>query len=365
MRRALVLLIGLLAGFFLFSPSAEAAEDFNPWRMAFPVGEEYRMTDSFGDCRAGCSRSHEGVDIMADRRTPVYAVADGVVRWISSPSDTSSVYVGIDHGNGWFTRYIHLDNDTLGTDDGAFYGIADGIVEDAPVTAGQLIGWVGDSGNAEGTSPHLHFELRDNAEGWGHGDAIDPYHYLLEAELRISYDGRFYDDEHSIQHDNIDLFYELDITRGCNPPYNDKFCPDDDVSRGAMAAFIRRLLDLSPSDTDWFSDDDGDLFEADINAVMDAGIGFGCSETEYCSSEPLLREEFAEMFTRTFGYTNPGGENWFVDDDGSQFEASINALRVAGVTLGCNPPDNDHFCPFLPVDRASMAAFFVRALPDL
>lgn len=359
-----MILFGLIVGFFLFTPPAEAA-DFDPWRMTFPVQGEYDHFNNFGDCRgSGCSRSHEGNDIMAEKRTPVVAVADGVVKWISLPGNTSSVYLGIDHGNGWFTRYIHLDNDNLGTDDGAFYGIAEGIVEGSEVVAGQLIGWVGDSGNAEWTGSHLHFELRVDAYG-SHGTAIDPWDYLKDAELRVSYSGRFYDDEGSVHENDIDRFYEEDITRGCNPPYNDKYCPKESVSRGAMAAFIRRMLDLPESSTDWFPDDDGDLFEGDINALMDAGIGFGCTENAYCSSDPLLREEFAELFTRVFNYTNPGGEDWFIDDDDSRFEASINALRAAGVTKGCNPPGNDRFCPYLPVDRAAMASFFVRALPDL
>lgn len=365
LRRALVLTLGLVAGFFFFSSPAQAAE-FDPWRMTFPVEGEYTHYDNFGACRgSSCSRSHEGNDIMAEKRTPVVAVADGVVTWISSPSNTSSVYLGINHGGGWFTRYIHLDNDTLGTDDGVFYGIAEGIVEGSEVVAGQLIGWVGDSGNAEGTGPHLHFELRTGAENWGHGTAINPWAYLKEAELRTSYNGRFYDDEGSVHEADIDRFYEEDITRGCNPPYNDKYCPKDSVSRGAMAAFIRRLLDLPATGADYFADDNGNTFEGDINALMEAGIGFGCTESTYCPDDPLLREEFAELFTRVFSYTNPGGEDWFTDDDGSRFESSINALRAAGVTKGCNPPDNTRFCPYLPVDRAAMASFFVRALPDL
>lgn len=363
MRRALVLVAGLAAAFFFFTPPADAA-GFDPWRMTFPVQGDYNHSDNFGDCRAGCSRSHEGNDIMAEKGTPVVAAADGVVRWISG-SQSDCCYLGIDHGDGWFTRYIHLNNDSPGTDDGEGWGIAKGIADGVTVAAGQLIGWVGDSGNAEGTSPHLHFELRRDAYGWSHGTAIDPWYYLKDAEARASYSGRFYDDEGSVHEADIDRFWEEDITRGCNPPYNDKYCPKESVSRGAMAAFIRRMLDLPPSAKDWFSDDDGNTFEGDINALMDAGIGFGCTKSAYCPDDPLLREEFAELFTRVFDYTNPGGEDWFVDDDDSQFQASINSLRFADVTKGCNPPENTRFCPYLPVDRAAMASFFVRALPDL
>jgi hypothetical protein len=52
----------------------------------------------------------------------------------------------------------------------------------------------------------------------------------------------------------------------------------------------------------------------------------------------------------------------FWDDDGSVFEADIEALAAAGVTRGCNPPHNTRFCPEQPVTRGQMAAFLARAL---
>ncbi len=74
---------------------------------------------------------------------------------------------------GW---YIHLNNDTPGTDDGLGWGFADGISSGVHVTAGQLIGWVGDSGNAEWTASHLHFELHHPDHG-----SVNPYPHLREA----------------------------------------------------------------------------------------------------------------------------------------------------------------------------------------
>ena len=59
-----------------------------------------------------------------------------------------------------------------------------------------------------------------------------------------------------------------------------------------------------------------------------------------------------------------GGGDLFIDDDGSTHEKSIDRLAKAGVTTGCNPPDNDRFCPADPVTRGQMASFLFRALSD-
>jgi hypothetical protein len=103
-------------------------------------------------------------------------------------------------------------------------------------------------------------------------------------------------------HDIIWLAEE-GITRGCNPPANDLFCPDGVVTRGQMAAFLVRALEL----------------------------------------------------------TDDGGGNKFVDDDGSVFEDDIAKLAAAGITRGCNPPVNDRFCPDNVVTRGQMAAFLHRS----
>ena len=147
------------------------------YQLTFPVGGEdiYFADDDllgFGACRDGCARRHEGVDILAPKMAPVYAAADATVGWLGS--NCCSVF--LQHDDGWQTWYIHLNNDTEGTDDGLGWGIAEGVVAGARVTAGQLIGWVGDSGNAEDSTPHLHFELHAPD-----GTRVDPYPALLLA----------------------------------------------------------------------------------------------------------------------------------------------------------------------------------------
>jgi hypothetical protein len=324
------------------------------------VGENH-YTDTFGAPRSG-GRTHEGVDIMAEKMIPVVAVAAGTVGWMHDEQGGDCCAMALNHDDGWSSWYIHLNNDTPGTDDGLGWGFAPGIEEGVHVEAGQLIGYVGDSGNAEDAGSHLHFELHDPD-----GVVLNPTPHVdaaivITAPLDSASHGAFRDDDSSVHEADIDKIAELGITKGCNPPLNDMYCPGREITRGEMAAFLRRNLALPDSETDYFTDDTGNIFEGDINALAEAGIAFGCTETEYCPNEPLLRDELAELFVRAYGFENPDASDFFVDDDGNRFEASINAMAFNSITFGCNPPDNTEYCPTRPLSRAEMASFFVRAL---
>ena len=63
---------------------------------------------------------------------------------------------------------------------------------------------------------------------------------------------------------------------------------------------------------------------------------------------PVTRGQMAAFLIRALGYTDDGGGNQFTDDNGHVFEAAIDRLATAGVTLGCNPPANTKFCPDRP-----------------
>ncbi|MPZ53521.1 MAG: hypothetical protein GEU79_12445, partial [Acidimicrobiia bacterium] len=155
------------------------------------------------------------------------------------------------------------------------------------------------------------------------------------------------------------------ITIGCNPPENSLFCPEDSVTRGQMAAFLTRALDLPVAIDDHFDDDDNSVFEDDINRLAESGITFGCNppvNDGFCPDNTVLRQEMASFLVR--GYDLDGADpasDRFSDDDGSVHEADIEALAAAAVTLGCNPPDNTLFCPLEDVLRQQMAAFLHRA----
>ncbi len=349
MRRALILVVAIVATSVPTNPAQAAG--FDPNEILYPVVGNSYFSDTFDAPRVG--HLHEATDIMTYgvKGLPVVAVADGVIDWMSS----TCCGLSVDHGGGWETWYIHLNNDTPGTDDGKAWGIADGLGRGSQVTAGQVIGWVGDSGNAESTAPHLHFEIKKD------GVKLNPYPYLLRAQE--SYVGQFRDDEDSIHQANIDKIYKEGITVGCNPPTRDRYCPSRTITRGEMAAFISRALGLTvAAGAGVYADTPGHLFEVDINRITTAGIGFGCSSNNYCPDRPILREEMAEMLVRAFGYDNPTGGDFFVDDGASPFQDSINKLANHRVTLGCNPPENDEFCPTRTLSRAEMASFFVRAL---
>ncbi|MEA2022750.1 MAG: Ig-like domain-containing protein [Actinomycetota bacterium] len=156
------------------------------------------------------------------------------------------------------------------------------------------------------------------------------------------------------------------ITKGCNPPINDHYCPDANVTRGQMAAFLVRAMGYTDDGGgDLFADDNGSIFEADIDRLGTAGVTKGCNppaNTHYCPDANVTRGQMAAFLVRALGYTDDGGGNLFTDDNGSIFEADIDRLGTAGVTKGCNPPTNDRFCPDAYVTRAQMAAFLHRAL---
>jgi peptidoglycan hydrolase-like protein with peptidoglycan-binding domain len=138
--------------------------------LFFPVGGDATTGSRthYWDSRA--DGLHHAQDIMAPKMTPLYAVAAGTVQYVNwsrdpvNPNPDRCCSLVLAHDDGWKSWYLHMNNDTPGTDDGLGWGIAPGIAPGVQVLAGQLIGWVGDSGNAENTSPHLHFELHDQAD---------------------------------------------------------------------------------------------------------------------------------------------------------------------------------------------------------
>jgi Tol biopolymer transport system component len=155
------------------------------------------------------------------------------------------------------------------------------------------------------------------------------------------------------------------ITKGCNPPDNTLFCPGEYVTRGQMAAFLVRARGYTAgAGANLFGDDNGSVFEMDIDRLGTAGVTRGCNPPVndlFCPGEYVTREQMAAFLVRAYSLGDKGMTDLFVDDNGSVFEADIDKLGANGVSLGCNPPTNDQFCPGEYVTREQMAAFIRRA----
>lgn len=165
--------------------------------------------------------------------------------------------------------------------------------------------------------------------------------------------------------DDITWLATEGITQGCNPPTNDLFCPDQAVTREQMATFLVRALSLAASAEEPFTDTAGSVHQVNIRALASAGITRGCNppvNDRFCPGTPVSRGAMAAFLVRALDLEDDGGGNWFLDDDASVFELDIDRLATSGVTRGCNPPINDRFCPNKGVTRAQMAAFLRRAL---
>src|SRR6266480_6536414 len=147
--------------------------------LIFPVAGPTTYIDDFGQARPG--GPHQGNDLMAAKKTPVVAVEPGKIKfWTTSASAGCMLYLyGV---SGTTYMYIHLNNDVTMQNDnrgkcvpGVSY--ARGLKDGAKVQAGQMIGFVGDSGDADGVASHLHFEVHP-----GGGAAVSPFPYLQTAE---------------------------------------------------------------------------------------------------------------------------------------------------------------------------------------
>jgi hypothetical protein len=189
---------------------------------------------------------------------------------------------------------------------------------------------------------------------------------LVYTAAPVGASDRFDDvpDTHTF-HNDIGWLADEGITIGCNPPGNTLFCPDDSVTRGQTAAFFVRALDLTSTDgaTD-FTDTANSTFVNDIAKLSASGITKGCNppaNDQFCPERSLTRGEMAAFFVRALGLTSTDGATAFTDTTNSTFVNDIAKLSASGITRGCNPPANDQFCPDREITRGEIAAFFNRA----
>ena len=138
----------------------------NDLTVTFPIAGDWNFIDSWGFERGGGTRSHQGNDLFSTYGSPVVAIEDGVVRVATNSLGGNTVYLYGRSGNRYY--YAHLS------------AIADGI-DGQQVEVGQVLGKVGTSGNAIGTPPHLHFEVKPAG-----GDTSNPYPMLKALALAVT-----------------------------------------------------------------------------------------------------------------------------------------------------------------------------------
>ena len=174
----LAAILGLVAG------TAAAAQPKIPEHIIFPVVGQVKYTDDFGDARG--SGRHQGNDIVAAKKSPAVAAESGTVKyWTTSRAAGCMLYLYGETGTMYY--YIHLNNDVTMRNDNrgkCVKGTAYAVKNNARVAAGQQIAYVGDSGDADGANPHLHFEVHP-----GGGRAVSPYPYLQKA-YKLLFAGR-------------------------------------------------------------------------------------------------------------------------------------------------------------------------------
>jgi hypothetical protein len=110
-----------------------------------------------------------------------------------------------------------------------------------------------------------------------------------------------------------------------------------------------------------FDDATSSVFVTDIRWLSATGITQGCGPRMFCPDDHVTRGQMAAFLSRALGLASPSQPVVFDDTAGHLFANDISKLAHAGITLGCNPPENDRFCPDSDVTRGQMAAFMVRA----
>jgi hypothetical protein len=128
-----------------------------------------------------------------------------------------------------------------------------------------------------------------------------------------------------------------------------------------MAIFLARAFNFPAASHDYFTDDNGKVYEEAANRLFESGLTVGCGPSAYCGDSFIRRDQMAAMFARALGLP-ASSTNHYNDDNGSAFEDAINKIADAGITQGCNPPSNSAYCPGQNVTRGQMSAFIKRAV---
>jgi murein DD-endopeptidase MepM/ murein hydrolase activator NlpD len=157
-----------VSSILLFGQSNQDYRHLLTHNLVMPVPGAKELRDTFTDTRSG-GRSHQATDIAAPRGTPVVAMDDGVIRKLFVSAKGGLTIYEYDPDELYCYYYAHLDH------------YAAGLAEQQKVRHGEVIGYVGTSGDAPPDAPHLHLEITKLGadKKWWQGAAINPYPLLL------------------------------------------------------------------------------------------------------------------------------------------------------------------------------------------
>lgn len=227
--------------------------------------------------------------MLGPQMTPLLAAADGTVTWLRHDTSRGNNLV-ITDDDGWKYHYIHINNDSPGTDDGINNydeAFGPGIVDGARVTAGQVVAFMGDSGNAENCCHHLHFELEAPD-----GRAVNPTPSVDAAKARaLSGDERV-----SESQDIVDQAYG--VLRGRSPSPTERVMMEATLETDGLAAALTPLVDADS----WAASIDRLYYAVFVRLPDEGGFGYWIEEgtdvglleiSEYFAVSPEYQVRFA------------------------------------------------------------------------
>lgn len=338
--------------------------------LTFPVHDPHGRTtfrDDYHDARSG-GRVHRATDIGGPRAygLPVHAAVGGTVTFATGIGGrpvhaTAGWMLSIRGDDGRTHSYLHL-----GRQDGpASEAYARGIREGVRVVRGQHLGYVGYSGNASPSWPHLHYEIADPRVVDPYGsNRMNPHPSLVDAVRRgdrppSPWVAGFHDVTQDHPHAaGIAAIAGRGVTGGCAA---NRFCPERAVTRGQVATFLRNARDLPDGGTPPFDDVPADHSHArGIAAVAAAGIASGKQPGRFAPGLPVTRAQMASFLANAYGLEGDAAGGRFGDvDPAGVHAAAIDAVATAGIALGRS---DGSFGPTEPVTRGQLASFLARAM---
>lgn len=402
---ALLLTTAAIAPQPVGAAEGEARHYMDVFDLTFPVDPaRVRYSDDYHAPRTG--HVHQATDIFGPKLLPVYAAMGGTVVKMPMVDDATGYRLRVEADDGRTYAYLHLNNDSPGTDDGlgtADQAYAPGVKLGGRVERGQHIGYMGDSGNAEETAVHLHFNIIDPLVTDPYGKhAPNPYPSLKAAEAKPDIptataapppdsdpppplppapdtatvcpeqgEERSFSDvsDGNVHLSTVECLVALAVTEGVG---DGRYAPAQSVTRLQMASFTARLLRaggvaLPESPPDSFDDDDGTVHELAVNQLAALGVIRGDTGEvgrDLQGRVAMKRDRMAAWMVRAYELITgealaEAGNDYFRDDVPGYHEADINRLAELGVVQGTAP---GMYSPRDGVRRDQMASYLARTL---